>query len=53
MAARGGAGRFGPVHLGPFRKMQCPVDGKFVTCGNLREASLTSEQLEEARRYRT
>jgi hypothetical protein len=44
---------FGSVHMGPFRKMQCPVDGKIVTCGNVREASLTPEQLEEARRYKT
>jgi hypothetical protein len=29
------------------------VDGKIVKCGNVREASLTPEQLEEARRYRT
>src|SRR6476646_6775887 len=44
---------FGSIHMGPFRKMQCPVDGKIVTCGNVREASLTPEQLEEARRYKT
>jgi len=44
---------FGSVHMGPFRKMQCPVDGKIVTCGNVREASLTPEQLAEARRYQT
>jgi hypothetical protein len=44
---------FGSVHMGPLRKMQCPVDGKIVTCGNVREASLTPEQLEEARRYKT
>src|SRR3977135_1207282 len=44
---------FGSIHMGPFRKMQCPVDGKVVTCGNVREASLTPEQLEEARRYKT
>ncbi len=44
---------FGSIHLGPYREMQCPVDGKFVKCGNVREASLTPEQLEEARRYRT
>src|SRR6266576_1676692 len=36
---------FGSIHMGPFRKMQCPVDGKIVTCGNVREASLTPEQL--------
>jgi sugar/nucleoside kinase (ribokinase family) len=44
---------FGSIHLGPFRRMQCPVDGKIVMCGNVREASLTPEQLEEARRFRT
>ena len=44
---------FGSIHMGPFREMQCPVDGKIVKCGNVREASLTPEQLEEARRYRT
>jgi hypothetical protein len=30
-----------------------PGDGKIVMCGNVREASLTPQQLEEARRYRT
>jgi hypothetical protein len=44
---------FGSVHLGPVRKMQCPVDGKFVTVGNVRADSLTDEQLAEAERYRT
>jgi hypothetical protein len=44
---------FGSVHLGPFRKMQCPVDGKIVTVGNVRADSLTAEQLEEAERHRT
>jgi hypothetical protein len=44
---------FGSIHMGPFRYMQCPVDGKMVKCGNVRAASLTPEQLEEAQRYRT
>lgn len=44
---------FGSVHLGPFRKMQCPVDGKFVTVGNVRKANMTAEQVEEALKYRT
>jgi hypothetical protein len=42
---------FGSIHLGPVRKMRCPVDGKFVTVSNVRAKSLTPEQLEEARRH--
>jgi hypothetical protein len=44
---------FGSVHLGPFRRMQCPVDGKVVTCSNVRQRTLTPEQRQDARRYRT
>lgn len=44
---------FGSIHLGPFRRMQCPVDGKIVNCSNVRAATLTPEQLEEARQHRT
>ena len=44
---------FGSVHLGPFRRIQCPVDGKIVNAGNVRANGLTPEQLKEARRYRT
>jgi hypothetical protein len=33
--------------------MQCPVDGKIVNASNVRETTLSSEQLEEARRYHT
>lgn len=44
---------FGSVHLGPFRRIQCPVDGKIVTAGNVRAKSLTAGQLQEARKYRT
>ena len=44
---------FGSVHLGPFRRMQCPVDGKIVTVANVRTKTLTAEQLEDARRYMT
>jgi len=44
---------FGSVHLGPFRRMQCPVDGKIMTCSNVRQRTLTPEQLQDARRYRT
>jgi hypothetical protein len=44
---------FGSVHLGPARRMRCPVDGKFVNATNVRQSTLTPEQLEEARRYHT
>lgn len=44
---------FGSVHLGPVRRMQCPVDGKIVNASNVRETPLSPEQLEEARRYHT
>lgn len=44
---------FNSVHLGPFREMQCPVDGKIVTVGNVRADTLTPQELEEARKYRT
>lgn len=43
---------FNSVHLGPLRLMQCPVDGHVVMVGNVREDTLTPQQLEEARRYR-
>jgi hypothetical protein len=43
---------FGSVHLGPFRRMQCPVDGKIVTVSNVRADTLTPEELEEARKHR-
>lgn len=43
---------FGSVHLGPFRKIQCPVDGKIVTAGNVSAKSLTPEQLQQAQKYR-
>jgi hypothetical protein len=42
---------FGSVHMGPFRLMQCPVDGKMRMCGNVPEKDLTPEQLEEAKKY--
>jgi hypothetical protein len=44
---------FGSVHLGPVRRMQCPVDGKIVNVSNVPETTLSSEQLEEARMYHT
>ena len=44
---------FGSLHLGPFRRMQCPVDGKIVMVGNVRAKTLTPEQIEEAQKYRT
>ena len=31
---------FGSVHLGPIRRMQCPVDGKIVNASNLRQDTL-------------
>jgi hypothetical protein len=43
---------FGSVHLGWWRMMQCPVDGRFRMCGNAPEKSLMPEQLEELKRYR-
>jgi hypothetical protein len=43
---------FGSVHLGPFRRMQCPVDGKIVTASNVKADTLTPEELEEARKHR-
>jgi hypothetical protein len=43
---------FGSLHLGPFKKMQCPVDGKIVTVGYVKAENLTREQLEEAQKYR-
>jgi hypothetical protein len=42
----------GSIHLGWWRMMQCPVDGRFRMCGNVPETSLTPEQLEELKRYR-
>jgi hypothetical protein len=42
---------FGSVHMGPYRIMQCPVDGKTVKCGNVRASTLSPEELEEAKRY--
>ena len=44
---------FGSVHLGPARRMQCPVDGKIVNVANVRQDTLTPEQVEEARRFHT
>jgi hypothetical protein len=44
---------FRSIHLGPVRKIRCPVDGKIVTAGNVRASSLTPEQLQEAQKYRT
>jgi hypothetical protein len=44
---------FGSVHLGPFRRMQCPVDGKIVTVSNVRARSLTPEELQRARQHKT
>jgi len=44
---------FGSVHLGLVRWMRCPVDGKFVTASNVRQRTLSAEQLEQARKYRT
>lgn len=43
---------FGSLHLGWWRMMQCPVDGRFRVCGNVPERSLPPEQLEELKRYR-
>jgi hypothetical protein len=43
---------FGSVHLGWWRMLQCPVDGKFRICGNVPEKRLTAEQLEELERFR-
>jgi hypothetical protein len=44
---------FGSIHLGPARRMRCPVDGKMVNATNVPESTLSPEQLEEARRYHT
>jgi hypothetical protein len=44
---------FGSIHLGPVRKIQCPVDGNIVTASNVRASTLTPEQLQEAQKYRT
>lgn len=44
---------FGSIHMGPFREMQCPVDGKIVNVANVRQDTLTPEQVEEARRFHT
>jgi hypothetical protein len=44
---------FGSLHLGPFRRIQCPVDGKIVTAANVRASTLTPEQLQEAQKHRT
>jgi hypothetical protein len=44
---------FGSIHLGPVRKIQCPVDGNIVTASNVRASALTPEQLQEAEKYRT
>jgi hypothetical protein len=43
---------FGSIHLGWWRMMQCPVDGKFRICGNVSEKGLTAEQMEELQRHR-
>lgn len=44
---------FGSIHMGPYRLMRCPVDGKMRMCGNVPAKDLTPEQLEEAKRYQT
>ena len=51
--ASGSSRLFGSLHLGPFRRMQCPIDGKIVMVGNVRAKSLTREQIAEAQKYRT
>lgn len=43
---------FGSVHLGWWRIMQCPVDGRFRMCGNVSEQGLTPEQVDELQRFR-
>jgi hypothetical protein len=43
----------GSIHLGPIRRMRCPVDGNIVNCSNVRESTLSAEQLEQARQHRT
>lgn len=50
--SREGSRLFNSIHLGPFRLMQCPVDGKMRMCGNVRGKDLTPEQLAEAERYK-
>jgi hypothetical protein len=42
----------GSIHLGPWRFMRCPVDGKWRMAGNAWSSDLTPEQLEQAGRYR-
>ena len=42
----------GSIHLGRKRFMRCPVNGRWRMAGNVRSADLTSDQLEQARRYR-
>lgn len=48
-----GSRLFASVHLGPARMIRCPVDGKFGLATNVRESSLTADQLEEARQFHT
>lgn len=43
---------FGSVHLGWWRMMSCPVDGRFRICGNVPERSLSPQQLDDLQRYR-
>ncbi|GAB3916696.1 hypothetical protein GCM10011575_25310 [Microlunatus endophyticus] len=47
-----GSRLFSSIHLGPFRVMQCPLDGKVGMCGNVDANSLSPQQLEEASHYR-
>jgi hypothetical protein len=42
---------FGSIHLGWWRMMPCPVDGRFRMCSNVLEKSLAAEQLDELHRY--
>jgi hypothetical protein len=44
---------FGSIHLGPIRRMRCPVNGNIVNCSNVRASTLSADQLEEARQHRT
>ena len=42
---------FGSIHLGWWRIMQCPVDGRMRMCGNVGESSLTPEQVEDLKTH--
>lgn len=41
----------GSIHLGWWRMMQCPVDGRFRVCGNVSESTLTPQQLDDLQQY--